>query len=71
MVVNVLTLMSTFDAGARFVREVVRVVALVEVVNMLALLSQILPDEPSNIPSLSAVEVLHSPQSVCVKDDAP
>ena len=32
---------------------------------------QIRPDEPSNIPSLSAVEVIHTPQSVCAKDDAP
>ena len=31
---------------------------------------QICPDEPSNIPSLFAVEVNHAPQSVCVKDDA-
>ena len=30
------------------------------------------PDEPSNIPSLSAAaEVGHTPQSVCVKDEAP
>ena len=28
------------------------------------------PDEPSNISCLSAVEVLHAPQSVCEKDDA-
>ena len=28
------------------------------------------PDEPSNIRSLSAVEVSHAPQSVCAKDDA-
>ena len=33
---------------------------------------QIRPDEPSNIETFSAVEVTHaSPQSVCVKDDAP
>ena len=33
---------------------------------------QIRPNEPSNIPSLSAVEVSHaSPQRVCAKDDAP
>ena len=32
---------------------------------------QIRPDEPLNIPYLSAVEVLHAPQSVRAKDDAP
>ena len=32
---------------------------------------QIRPNEPTNIPSLSAVEVSHAPQSVCAKDDAP
>ena len=34
------------------------------------LLSQIRPDEPSNIPSLFAVEVSHAPQSVRAKDEA-
>ena len=34
------------------------------------LLRQILPDEPSNILSLSAVEVNQAPQSACAKDDA-
>ena len=29
------------------------------------------PGEPSNIPSLSAFEVYHAPESVCAKDDAP
>ena len=29
------------------------------------------PGEPTNISVLSAVEVLHVPQSVCEKDDAP
>ena len=38
---------------------------------VLLLVAQIRPDEPSNIPSLSAVEVNHAPQSVCEKDDAP
>ena len=28
------------------------------------------PDEPTNISVLSAVEVLHAPQSECEKDDA-
>ena len=40
---------------------------LVEVI----LFEQIRPDEPSNIPFLSAVEVCQVPQSVCAKDDAP
>ena len=29
------------------------------------------PGEPLNIPSFLAVEVIHAPQSVCAKDDAP
>ena len=32
--------------------------------------SQIFPDEPTNISSLIAVELNHLPQSVCAKDDA-
>ena len=44
----------------------------VPVVKLVVLVVQIRPDEPSNIPSLSAVEMSHaSPQSVCAKDDAP
>ena len=35
------------------------------------LLVQIRPGESKNIPSLSAVDVLHAPQRVCAKDDAP
>ena len=35
------------------------------------LVVQIRPDDPSNIPFLSAVEVCHAPQSVCVNDVAP
>ena len=35
------------------------------------LLRQNRPDEPSNISSLFAVEVNHTPQSVCAKDEAP
>ena len=46
-----------------------------DVVSLLAavveVLVQIRPDDPSNIPSLFAVEVLHLPQSICAKDDAP
>ena len=41
------------------------------VVEVLVMVLQIRPDESSNIPSLSAVEVYHAPQSVCAKDDAP
>ena len=37
----------------------------------LAHFAEIRPDEPSNIPSFSAVQVNHAPQRVCVKDDAP
>ena len=42
---------------------------LTEVVLLLDM--QIRPDEPSNILSLSAVEVNQAPQSACAKDDAP
>ena len=47
-------------------------VVVVEVLIVVVLLVvQILPGEPSNIPSLSTVEVSHaSPQRVCAKDDA-
>ena len=41
------------------------------VVEVLLLDAQIRPDEPSNIPSLFAVEVSHAPQSVCAKEEAP
>ena len=44
-------------------------VLVVEVTVVLAV--QRRPDESLNIPSLSAVEVIHTPQSVCAKDDAP
>ena len=61
--------------GVLLVPVVVEVVSvLVEAVLEVVLLPpvvQIRPDEPSNIPSLSAVEVSHAPQSVCAKDDAP
>ena len=49
---------------------VVEVVVL-EVVEVVVLVMQSRPDEPSNIPSFSAVEALHDPQSVCAKDEAP
>ena len=49
---------------------VVEVVVL-EVVEVVVLVMQSRPDEPSNILTLSAVEVLHDPQSVCAKDEAP
>ena len=43
-----------------------KVFVLVEVV------MQICPDEPSNMPLLSAVDMSHAvPQSVCANDDAP
>ena len=45
-------------------------VLLVEVVVVVRVVVQIRPDEPSNIPSLYAVEVLHVPQSVWPNDDA-
>ena len=40
-------------------------------VDVLPLVVQIRPDEPSKILTLSAVEVSHAPQSVCAKDNAP
>ena len=73
---------STFRGIPRFcitvrVRPVMEVVLPVEVKTVVVMevvvliVVQIRPDEPSNIPSLSAVEVLHAPQSVRAKDDAP
>ena len=47
------------------------VVVAAVVVEVLVLLVQSCPCEPSNIPSLFAVEVSHAPQSVCANDDAP
>ena len=47
---------------------VVEVVVLA--VGVVALVMQICPNEPANILSFFAVDVLHAPQSVCVKDDA-
>ena len=52
------------------VAEKVVVIAVVMVVDVLAMIVQIRPDDPSNIPALSAVEVSHAPQSVCAKDEA-
>ena len=43
----------------------------VVIVEVLVMITQIRPGESSNIPSLSAVEVLHLPQRVRAKDDAP
>ena len=55
---------------ALLVEVVEEAVEVVEVVVMVAeafvLVVQIRPSEPSNMPPLSAVEVLHAPQSVCV-----
>ena len=42
----------------------------VVVVESLVPVEHIRPGEPSNIPSLSAVEVSHAPQSACAKDGA-
>ena len=57
------------------IRVFIQVVLLVEVVvvaKVLILVVQIRPDESSNIPFLSAVEVTHaSPHRFCAKDDAP
>ena len=51
--------------------EVASLLEEVVVVEVLVLaVVQIRPDDPSNIPCFSAVEVLHSPQSVCANDDA-
>ena len=50
---------------------VLPVVEVVVVVGVVVVVVHIRPDEPVNISSLSAVEVLHAPQSVCAKDDAP
>ena len=47
------------------------VVVEVVVVEVLVLVVQSRPDKSSNISVLTAVEVLHAPQRVCVKDDAP
>ena len=41
------------------------------VVEVVVPVVQIAPDEPSNIPFLSAVEMYHKPQSACANDDAP
>ena len=70
----------TFRGIPRFwvtvrVRGFLDVVLLVEVevlvvVEVVVVIVQIPPDDPSNIPSLSAVEVSHAPQRVCAKDDA-
>ena len=43
----------------------------VVVVSVIRLSVHIRPDEPVNIPSLSAVEMYHARQRVCVNDDAP
>ena len=51
--------------------EVVLLLEVVVVVEILVLVVvQIRPGEPSNIPPLYAVEVPHTPQSVCANDDA-
>ena len=45
--------------------------AFLKVILLLEEVVQIRPNESTNIPSLSAVEVSHAPQSACEKDDAP
>ena len=47
------------------------VVVEVVAVEVLVLVVQSRSDKSSNISVLTAVEVLHAPQRVCVKDDAP
>ena len=55
-----------------FMEIVVLLDVVVVVVEVLVLVVvQIRPGEPLNIPSLSAVEVSHAPQSGRAKDDAP
>ena len=51
------------------VRVFNEVVLLLDVV-VVVLVVQSRPDEPSSIPCLYAVEVIHTPQSVCANDDA-
>ena len=51
--------------SAKVLALLMGVVVVVEV-----LVVQNFPGDPSNIEYLSAVEVIHLPQSVCVKDDA-
>ena len=50
--------------------DVEMVVVVIVVVVVVVVVVQSLPPEPSNIPSLSAFEVGHTPQSVCANDDA-
>ena len=38
---------------------------------LMVVVAEISPDDPLNIPLLSAVEVYHLPQRVCENDDAP
>ena len=55
----------------RAVMKIILRLEVVVVVGVIVLVVQIPPEELSNISVLSAVEVYHAPQSVCVKDDAP
>ena len=54
-----------------FMKIILRLEVVVVVEVLVLVVVQIRSDEPSNIPSLFAVEVSHAPQSVCAKDDAP
>ena len=58
-------------AAVAVVVVTVAVEAVVGVTAFVLVLVQIRPDEPANIPSLSAVEVSHSPQSIWANDGAP
>ena len=58
-------------AGLGLLLHVVVAVEVVVVMEVLVLLGQTSrPDEPTNISVLSAVEVTHTPQSVCANDEA-
>ena len=51
--------------------EVILLVEVVVVAKIIKLSVHIRPDESVNIPFLSAFEVYHAKQRVCVKDEAP
>ena len=62
-----------FESQSELTEELVRdrVMGFLDAISLLELVTQIRPDEPTNIPSLFAVEVSHAPQRVCAKDEAP
>ena len=53
-----------------FMKIVLRLEVVVVVGVLVLVVQKSRPDEPSNISVLTAVEVLHTPQSVCANDDA-